>query len=106
MDWLKGVLSSVLDRVKAIFTGNWAGDPRVAQALLGYATILTIDCVVSKSLFVLGVAAAAVVAYSVIKEMWRGDKLVLPDGGIQTLLNEASHYLVGCGVGAAVVILL
>lgn len=106
MDWLKDVLSSVLDRVKALFTGNWAGDPRVAQALLGYAAILTVGCVVSASLFALGVTAGAVVAYSVVKEMWRGDKLVLPEGGAQTLLSEASHYLIGCGIGAAVVVLL
>ncbi len=106
MDWLKDVLSSVLDRVKALLTGDWAGDPRTAQALLGYAALLTVGCVVSKFLFALGVATAAVVAYSVVKEMWRDGKLVLPDGGVQTLFNEASHYLVGCGVGAAVVTLL
>jgi len=106
MDWLKDVLSSVLDRVKALLTGDWAGDPRTAQALLGYAAVLTVGCLVSKSLLALGVATAAVVAYSVVKEMWRDGSLVLPDGGLQSLASEAAHYLVGCGVGAAIVILL
>lgn len=107
MNWLKDVLSSVLDRVKALLTGDWAGDPRAAQALLGYAAVLTVGCLVSKSTLALLVASAAVVAYSVVKQMWRGDgSLVLPDGGVQSLASEAVHYLVGCGVGAAVVILL
>jgi len=107
MDWLKDVLSSILDRVKALLTGDWAGDPRTAQALLGYAAMLTVGCVVSKSLVAMTVAAAAVVAYSVVKQMWRvNDKLILPDGGLQSLTSEAAHYLVGCGVGAAVVVLL
>jgi len=107
MNWLLDVLTSVLDRVKAVLTGDWAGDPRAAQALLGYAVMVTVGFVVSKALLVMLIASGCVVGYSIVKEMWRADgSLVLPSGGIQSALSQTLYYLIGCGAGAAVVVLL
>lgn len=107
MNWLKEIISNILNRIKTLFTSNWTNNPHVTQTLMGYAVVLTTGYILSKTLLMLLLVSVVISILNVIKQMRDNNgNLNISNIKFETLINESFYYFIGCGIGTLVVILL